>query len=216
MDADSIEDRDLGLQATFLAAVDEYAALGIGETAEESNERESLVKDMRNKLFREFLEMSEIETDVSEYLRKMTLRNRELQKQKEEFLKFAGRLTGGLFGGFALIVPMLIMDLHPTKLTSLLTTSVFVLALAILFAALTHWEPKDIIGATAAYAAVLVVFVGTSTSESDLGNGRTGGLIAGVVGGLYLLAVGVAYVRAGPYVRMEVAKVLFNKVINRK
>jgi hypothetical protein len=92
---------------------------------------------------------------------------------------------------------MLIIDLHPTTLTSLLTTSVFVLALAILLAALTPWEPKDIIGATAACAAVLVVFVGTSTSDSNLGNGRTGGLIAGIIGGLYLLTMGVAYVRAG-------------------
>lgn len=46
-----------------------------------------------------------------------------------------------------------------TQLTSLLTTSVFVLTLVILLAVLTHWEPKDIIGVTAAFAAVLVVFV---------------------------------------------------------
>jgi hypothetical protein len=199
--------------------VDEYVALGTAETAEKSNERENLVKDLRDKLFRWVLQIHIIGANVSQHVQDITLAHRMSRKQEEEFVKFTRRLTGGLLGGLALIVPMLIMDLHPTQLTSLLTTSVFVLALAILFAALTDWEPKDIIGATAAYAAVLVVFVGTSTSDSKLGNGRTGGLIAGVIGGLYLLTIGVAFVRAGPNVRNEyltkVAKALVNKVTNR-
>ena len=62
-------------------------------------------------------------------------------------------------GGAALIAPMLIMTLHQTKLTSLLTTSLFVVAVAV---ALACWmeDGTSIVGATAAYAAVLVVFVG--------------------------------------------------------
>ena len=79
---------------------------------------------------------------------------------------FTARMIMALFGGFALVVPMLIMSLHPSRLTNLLTTSLFVFAVA---AALAWFmktaEPKDIIGATAAYAAVLVVFVGTSTTS---------------------------------------------------
>jgi hypothetical protein len=79
--------------------------------------------------------------------------------------RFSSRLAMALFGGFALIAPMLIMALHPTRLTSLLTTSIFVFAVAIALAwYMKEAQSKDVIGATAAYAAVLVVFVGTSTA----------------------------------------------------
>jgi hypothetical protein len=96
---DSIEDRILAQQATYLAACDEYAAPGTGETAEESSERENLVKGMRNKLFRGLLEMSETETDIPEDFKTMTLTNRMLREQKEKFVKFTRRLTGGLLVG---------------------------------------------------------------------------------------------------------------------
>jgi len=67
------------------------------------------------------------------------------------------------FGGAALIAPMLILTLHPTKVTNLVTASAFVIVVAVLLAyVMTEATPQDIIGATAAYAAVLVVFVGSS------------------------------------------------------
>ncbi|PSN58618.1 hypothetical protein BS50DRAFT_595289 [Corynespora cassiicola Philippines] len=76
---------------------------------------------------------------------------------------FLSRLKMALFGGIALIAPMLIMKLHPTELTGLLTTSLFVLAVGVILAwCMKDADKKDILGATAAYAAVLVVFVGTS------------------------------------------------------
>jgi hypothetical protein len=76
---------------------------------------------------------------------------------------FLSRLKMALFGGIALIAPMLIMRLHPDQLTELLTTSCFVLAVGIVLAwYMKDANKKDILGATAAYAAVLVVFVGTS------------------------------------------------------
>lgn len=85
--------------------------------------------------------------------------------------------------GAALIAPMLIMVLYPSRNTSLITTCIFVFAFAsglVIFNILTYvvgrWlgpaginsdmpvgsllQLKDIVGATAAYAAVLVVFVG--------------------------------------------------------
>lgn len=86
--------------------------------------------------------------------------NREGQKD------FLSRVAMALFGGVALVVPMLIMTLHPTKLTTLLTTSVFVFAVAIALAWFMYdSQPKDIMAATAAYAAVLVVFVGATGSN---------------------------------------------------
>ena len=77
--------------------------------------------------------------------------------------RFVQNTIFAVFSGLTLIVPMLIMTLHPTLLTSLLTTSLFVTAIAATLAAVMETaDPKDIVGATAAYAAVLVVFIGTS------------------------------------------------------
>jgi len=86
------------------------------------------------------------------------------QNRVQETQAFFGRLGMALFGGIVLIAPMLIMRLHPTLLTELVTTSAFVLAFGIILAwFMTDADRKDILGATAAYAAVLVVFVGTSS-----------------------------------------------------
>jgi hypothetical protein len=74
------------------------------------------------------------------------------------------RLVMAFFGGFALIVPMLIMTLHPTRLTVLLTTSLCVIIVAVALAVyMENAEPKDVMAAVAAYAAVLVVFVGAGS-----------------------------------------------------
>ncbi|KAL2061945.1 hypothetical protein VTL71DRAFT_7323 [Oculimacula yallundae] len=80
---------------------------------------------------------------------------------------FIERFLMALFGGLTLIGPMLIMSLHSTKLTQLLTTSLFVIAVAMALAFLKDLQPKDIIIATVAYAAVLVVFVGAGSGVSS-------------------------------------------------
>lgn len=74
------------------------------------------------------------------------------------------RLWMGIAGGLALIVPMIIMVLKKDLLTTLLTTS----SATLLFAGVLAIAPTDIRGETvlaavAAYAAVLVVFVGASS-----------------------------------------------------
>lgn len=92
---------------------------------------------------------------------------RELDQQgrllREQKKAFTGRVAMALFGGVSLIVPMLVMTLHPSRNTSLITTSAatFVFAIALAVGA-TDTAGKDVLAATAAYAAVLVVFVGTS------------------------------------------------------
>ena len=69
------------------------------------------------------------------------------------------------FGGLTLIVPMLIMVMDPRKITTVVTTSVFTLAIGLILAFwMDEAESKDMIGATAAYAAVLVVFVGAGST----------------------------------------------------
>jgi hypothetical protein len=115
--------------------------------------------------------------------------------------RFASRLREELIGftmdtlfqivvattvGAALMPPMLIMVLHPSRNNSLITTCVFVFAFAsglVIFNSLAYavgrslerfgiksdmlvgsiLQLEDIIGATAAYAAVLVVFMDVSS-----------------------------------------------------
>lgn len=82
------------------------------------------------------------------------------------FMGFMHRLKMAILAGLALIVPMLIMRLHPTLLTQLLTTSLFILAFGVVLSIyLNDADETYIASATAAYAAVLVVFVGTSSSS---------------------------------------------------
>ena len=73
------------------------------------------------------------------------------------------RIRMALFGGIVVVVPMLIMTLHRTLLTTLLTTSLFVLAFGLILAfSMDSQVPGDILTATAAYAAIMVVFLGTT------------------------------------------------------
>lgn len=75
------------------------------------------------------------------------------------------RFIIGVCGGLSLIVPMLLMRIQENLIKSLITTSVAV----VLFAATTSmiFKANDVetLAATAAYTAVLVVFVGTSSGN---------------------------------------------------
>ena len=103
-----------------------------------------------------------------------------------------------LLGGLSLILPMLIMTLHPCLLMTLVTTSFFVLVVGVVLAGVMgDAERKHVVAATAAYAAVLVVFVGTvgggsnidgtSQRRSSVSNGKVGGTAAGSIMGTILL-----------------------------
>ncbi|UKZ86722.1 uncharacterized protein TrAFT101_002546 [Trichoderma asperellum] len=82
---------------------------------------------------------------------------------------FTARLVFALMIGVSLIGPILIMTLHESTSASLCTVSVatFIFALVMaLFA--TEVDGKDVLAATAAYAAVLVVLFGTSTPSNAI------------------------------------------------
>jgi hypothetical protein len=73
------------------------------------------------------------------------------------------RFGMALFGGIALIGPTIIMTLHSSRNTCLITTSVSTVLFAIILAlGASDSSGKDVLVATAAYVAVLVVFLGTS------------------------------------------------------
>lgn len=77
---------------------------------------------------------------------------------------FKERVLLAAVGGAFLIGPMWFMVLQGGQYTSLITTTSFVAGFGILMAYFLN-EGKDVLASTAAYAAVLVVFVGTSTQS---------------------------------------------------
>lgn len=86
--------------------------------------------------------------------------------------KFLERLSLGIIGGMAIIVPMLVMALVNNFITSLVVTSVATILFAIVLALPplgsfgSDLDGQTVLGAVAAYAAILVVFVGTSMSAT--------------------------------------------------
>jgi hypothetical protein len=83
-------------------------------------------------------------------------------KSKNLALRFSMASAGGL----SLIVPVLVMANVPGIVSSLVTTCIAMLIFAIGITLGTDLKPDQVLGATAAYAAVLVVFVGTSLAET--------------------------------------------------
>lgn len=73
------------------------------------------------------------------------------------------KLYSALGGGLALIVPMIIMRLESGTVSCLVTTSGCVLIFSLVIAHRSNMPANDISAVTAAYTAVLVVFVGTTT-----------------------------------------------------
>ena len=90
--------------------------------------------------------------------------SRTTYNEREMAMQFLERFAMGILGGLAMIGPVLIMVLHKDLLTSLLTTSVATLLFA---GALAIWGKSlggdTVLALVAAYAAVLVVFIGSSS-----------------------------------------------------
>ena len=80
---------------------------------------------------------------------------------------FRDRLVMATIGGILLIAPMWLMVLHNTLYTGLVSTTVFVAIFGAVMALILP-EPKEVMSGTAAYAAVLVVFVGLNTGSNDI------------------------------------------------
>ena len=108
--------------------------------------------------------------------RRLTYTKAEISYRTDEYLSGAppeaispfvdklARFVIGFVGGAALVVPMLIMSIHSTQVKSLTTTSVAVVLFATAMAVGIRATNAETLAATAAYAAVLIVFVGSSGS----------------------------------------------------
>lgn len=72
------------------------------------------------------------------------------------------RFIDAAVGGMGLLIPMLIMSLHPSLSKSLITTCIAVLLFSGVICLVSKASNAETLAVTATYAAVLVVFVGTS------------------------------------------------------
>jgi uncharacterized integral membrane protein len=88
----------------------------------------------------------------------------EVEQNRREKLDLAWRrFFFAIIGGLAIVIPILILVVHRTELKTLLVVcaSIFLFALGVaLFSSAT---PENLLAATAAYATVLIVFVGNAT-----------------------------------------------------
>jgi hypothetical protein len=69
------------------------------------------------------------------------------------------RVSIAIMGGICLLVPMIVLAWVERYEFRILATVLFVLSFAILLALISKASSQELLGATAAYAAVLVVFV---------------------------------------------------------
>lgn len=86
------------------------------------------------------------------------------------------RFLVAFVGGGALLAPMLIMTYHTSQSARLITVCVAVLVFGFLFAIGTRATNQEVLAASAAYAAVMVVYIGSaSTGNGSAVNGGSGG-----------------------------------------
>ncbi|KAF2027726.1 hypothetical protein EK21DRAFT_114516 [Setomelanomma holmii] len=80
---------------------------------------------------------------------------------------FATKVLCAIIGALVLIMLMMVMTLRPNVRTSLVTSSVLIAVVAVGIILLSDGTWRDVLGMTVPYAAVLVVFVGTSTAGQN-------------------------------------------------
>ena len=83
------------------------------------------------------------------------------------FVDRLARFIVAITGGLSLVIPMLIMTIPQGSTRSLVTTSVAVVLFAGIISVGFSASNGETLGITAAYAAVLVVFVGTSVQQAS-------------------------------------------------
>lgn len=81
-----------------------------------------------------------------------------LQERRRQ-AEFPRRLLTALFGGVAVVAPMVVMSLGRSLVKSLVTSSVAMLVFGVVLAWTSAADEASLMVATAGYAAVLAVFV---------------------------------------------------------
>lgn len=86
-------------------------------------------------------------------------------KQVSKFVDRSVRLIVSVAGGLFLVLPVIVMSLQPSLVKSLITVSAAVLLFAFGLSFGVRVSNVETLVSTATYAAVLVVFVGTSNPQ---------------------------------------------------
>ena len=108
-----------------------------------------------------------VEDWLREYRRRELNEEQKKKDAREEWLatRFR-RMSLACFAGAALIGPMILMTLVATLRCDLSTTAIATFLFALLMGYNTSISERDIVVVTAGYAAVLVVFVGSTNTQS--------------------------------------------------
>lgn len=93
---------------------------------------------------------------------------RHVSELVDRLARFVIAIAGGVF----LIVPMVVMTLGPSETKSLVTAAAAVMIFALILSFGIRVSNVETLVSTATYAAVLVVFVGTSSSTDTGGAGN--------------------------------------------
>lgn len=84
------------------------------------------------------------------------------QKHRESLQKARRRFMFAILGGLIIIIPVLIVAVGEASARALVVVSISILAFSVVVALFSAAEPENLLAATAAYAAVLVVFIGNT------------------------------------------------------
>ncbi|KAL9110094.1 MAG: hypothetical protein Q9227_005287 [Pyrenula ochraceoflavens] len=138
----------------------------VSTTLDEEDQTQEDARDQKIKRYKDIFRPGPVQfmapTSVSSgYEQYDNSRKRDRKYGKVDFPR---RLLAALVASGSLVIPMLIMSIRPSSRKSLIVSSCFVLAFALGAAWKSSMKPETVLTATAAYTAVLVVFVGANTS----------------------------------------------------
>ncbi|KAF7915044.1 uncharacterized protein EAE98_011367 [Botrytis deweyae] len=123
-----------------------------------------LARDAVREFLRKYLHKRLSWSTTEQSARRTDFYKNSLPETYSPFVDWLARFIIAVGGGAALIVPMLIMSIDAGKVKSLVTVSVAVILFALSVSLGFKIDNKDTLTATATYAAVLVVFVGTNNT----------------------------------------------------
>ncbi|KAI9667983.1 MAG: hypothetical protein M1821_000803 [Bathelium mastoideum] len=122
------------------------------------------VRSVLNKLLPVSITWSNDEKPLKPELFKQKYQPTIMSDTVERISRFIVAMSGALF----ILVPMYIMAIHQSQTKNLVTTTVAVVLFAVSTSVALRMSNDQMLGATFAYAAVLMVFVGLTTQSNDL------------------------------------------------
>ncbi|KAJ9616435.1 hypothetical protein H2200_000153 [Cladophialophora chaetospira] len=89
-----------------------------------------------------------------------------VQERRDGLKKAQRRFISAILGGLVIVIPVLVMGVGAAPAKALVVVSISIFAFSVAVALFSAAEPESLLAATAAYAAVLVVFIGNTSPIS--------------------------------------------------